>query len=699
MRSRPDALHLGRFSNRRKRIRTIAVLIGLCALASIPARAQVTETVADWIALDAPPGQEGSATHAIASSLSGWTSDALGNLIKRQGSGSPRRVVACGLDDGAYIVSEITDDGYLRLNSPARTRHSALWDQFHEGQRVRVWTRNGVVPGVIAVWSTHLHRRRPGAGAELPTTIDDLWLDVGARSRAEVAAMGIQMLDAVFREWPPWRYGDFVAGPDAAARASCAVVAGAASAKPTRAGETIFVLDVQRSYGNAGLAAVLAHLGHVDTLVIVEQGLTPADTTFAVMRADIAPMPHATTTIGIGVRALYPGTLVESVRASDITSLAGAVAQSAGVAVSAPAPLHGVSTAPPAAPVAGDSLTAVANLLTQVSSVYGASGHEADVRRTVQGLIPRAWSALNPTVDTSGSIVVAAGPKRDTVVFVAHLDELGYEITRIEHDGRVIVKPLGGFYQSLWEGQPALLHETSRCALGESPLHGVFVPRDKATTKQPDTLSAWFGVDSAALVSCGVHVGQSLTSYKRPTRLGPTRFSVRALDDRMGVTAQLLAMRDVDPAKLDHTVIFVFSTREETGLFGAQAVAAELGPTVRRVYAIDTFVSSDSPLESHRFAYAPLGAGAVERAQDNSSSTPAAEVDRVWHIAESAKIPLQVGTTGGGNDGSAFVRYGAIDIPLGWPLRYSHSPAEVVDLADLHALGLLIAALATAPAQ
>jgi putative aminopeptidase FrvX len=117
------------------------------------------------------------------------------------------------------------------------------------------------------------------------------------------------------------------------------------------------------------------------------------------------------------------------------------------------------------------------------------------------------------------------------------------------------------------------------------------------------------------------------------------------------------------------------------------------------VHAVDTFVSSDSPLESQRFAYAPIGAGAVERAHDNSSVAPAAEVERVRRIAEASHIPLQIGTTNGGNDGSEFVRYGAVDVPLAWPLRYSHSPAELIDLSDLHALGLLIAAVAVAPAK
>jgi putative aminopeptidase len=158
-------------------------------------------------------------------------------------------------------------------------------------------------------------------------------------------------------------------------------------------------------------------------------------------------------------------------------------------------------------------------------------------------------------------------------------------------------------------------------------------------------------------------------------------------------------MQDVDPAKLDHTVIFAFSTREEVGLNGAAALANQFGTSVKRVHAVDTFVSSDSPLESQRFAYAPIGAGAVERAHDNSSVTPAAEVERVRQIAESAHIPLQIGTTNGGNDGSEFVPHGAVDVPLAWPLRYSHSPAEVIDLSDLHALGLLIAAVAVAPAR
>ena len=110
----------------------------------------------------------------------------LGNLMLRKGSGSPRRVVACALDRPGFAVTEITDDGYLRLREVGAGRQHPLWVQFHEGQRIRVLTRAGVVPGVVIVKSTHLQR---GRVANAPvTTLDDLWVDVGALRKQRCSA-------------------------------------------------------------------------------------------------------------------------------------------------------------------------------------------------------------------------------------------------------------------------------------------------------------------------------------------------------------------------------------------------------------------------------------------------------------------------------------------------------------------------------
>ena len=63
-------------------------------------------------------------------------------------------------------------------------------------------------------------------------------------------------------------------------------------------------------------------------------------------------------------------------------------------------------------------------------------------------------------------------------------------------------------------------------------------------------------------------------------------------------------------------------------------------------------------------------------------------------VATARRIPLQVGTTNGGNDGSAFAPYGVPDVPLGWPLRYSHTPVETIDLRDVANLANLVQAVA-----
>jgi putative aminopeptidase FrvX len=63
-------------------------------------------------------------------------------------------------------------------------------------------------------------------------------------------------------------------------------------------------------------------------------------------------------------------------------------------------------------------------------------------------------------------------------------------------------------------------------------------------------------------------------------------------------------------------------------------------------------------------------------------------------VARPRRIALQVGTTNGGNDGSVFGAYGVPDVPIGWPLRYSHSPAETIDLRDVVSLADMIQAVA-----
>lgn len=79
---------------------------------------------------------------------------------------------------------------------------------------------------------------------------------------------------------------------------------------------------------------------------------------------------------------------------------------------------------------------------------------------------------------------------------------------------------------------------------------------------------------------------------------------------------------------------------------------------------------------------------------DSSNIVPRDLLERVVQLARANHVPVKYGVTGGGNDGAAFVPYGSVDIALGWPLRYSHSPAEEIDTRDAGALAHIVAAIA-----
>ncbi|HEU4511259.1 MAG TPA: M28 family peptidase [Pyrinomonadaceae bacterium] len=675
----------------RKQFLTTSVLFVAALFSPVYAQSNDAATaLTSWMALDAPPGFEHRATDVIMQAMPGWKRDALGNLSLRKGSGSPRRVVACALDRPGFSVTEITDDGYLRVREVGALRPHPLWVQFHEGQRINVLTRSGSVPGVAIVKSTHLQRARvPNAPL---TTLEDIWLDVGASSKADVERLGIQVLDPVVRDSVAWSYTNFVAGPLASVRAGCAAVASAAQGQVTR-GETIFLLATQRSFGSDGLEAALRPLGEIDELTLVDHPGESAASPDGLVRRKLEKPPYLPESTGltsltiIAAPVNYSGTLVESLHLLDAQKLLAAVEKAAGVEGAKWLKLP----AREAQSTRQDAHSAMASLLKSFADIPSVSGHERLIREAVQAALP-PWARQLARVDDDGNLIVEAGPDRDPVMFIAHLDEVGFEVSNIGTDGTVSLRTRGGLFPSLWEGQPALLHLDR----GE-PVRGVFVPRDTANGKQPDKLTAWFGVDAAGLRQLGVATGLSVTAYKRATRLGSTRFTARALDDRAGSTALVLAARRIDPATLKRKVIFAWSVREETGLEGAIVLSKHYGSSVKRVYSVDTFVSSDSPVETTRFAHAPLGRGAVIRGLDNASVTPPAELDRLLNIARTQQIPLQVGATNGGTDGSDFVRYGVIHAGLSWPGRYSHSPVEVLDLRDLQALERLVYAISTAP--
>jgi len=262
---------------------------------------------------------------------------------------------------------------------------------------------------------------------------------------------------------------------------------------------------------------------------------------------------------------------------------------------------------------------------------------------------------------------------------------------------------LGGGYTQYFLGHTALVHKSDGSATGavmEMPegweKQGFEWPQNMRTMDDP--VHAYVGTNSREETEkLGIKAGDWVTIQKAYRPLVGTRAMGRSFDDRVGCAALLAAVRALGPNVPGRDITFVWSTEEEVGLKGAAVAAAHMaadGKAPDFVFAIDTFVSNDSPLETKRFGNAEVGKGFVVRAVDNSNIVPLQYVERVQKLAQANKIPVQYGVTGGGNDGAVFTRFGSVDVAMGWPLRYSHSPAEVIDTRDLDALSRIVTVIA-----
>ncbi len=327
-------------------------------------------------------------------------------------------------------------------------------------------------------------------------------------------------------------------------------------------------------------------------------------------------------------------------------------------------------------------------IFQKLIAVPGVSFHEEKVREEIKGLLP---AAAKPVIDEMGNLVVILGPGKPEIMFIAHMDEIGLEVSEITPEGTLKTRVRGGSYSSIWESKVVKIHTKT------GVVDGIVLPRKSYRDSNPadhtaNDLVVYVGANTkAAAEAMGISTGDFITQRKRITALGRYKTAAGSTDDRGGCTAQILALRRLVGRQLAKTVAFTWVVQEETGLSGSRGLTKSYDP--QYVFAVDTFVSSDAPFDPKNIGNTPLGKGAVLRVFDNSNIAPEDAVLRVRKIAEARKIPVQWGITSGGNDGSVFLAAGSVDLPLSWPGIYSHSYVSVMDIRDMLALADLITAI------
>ncbi len=180
-----------------------------------------------------------------------------------------------------------------------------------------------------------------------------------------------------------------------------------------------------------------------------------------------------------------------------------------------------------------------------------------------------------------------------------------------------------------------------------------------------------------------------------PVRLAGDRLVSRAMDNRLGAYVALEALRRChERGSLSGSFAAIAAVQEEIGLFGARTSAFEVRPDL--AVAIDVTHATDAPgVDEKEIGSHPLGSGPVI----GRGSTLSPKVfELLVETAEEAGIEHTISASGRGTSTDAdAIQISRSGIPTGLvsiPLRYMHSPVELVDLGDVEATVELIAAFA-----
>lgn len=304
-----------------------------------------------------------------------------------------------------------------------------------------------------------------------------------------------------------------------------------------------------------------------------------------------------------------------------------------------------------------------------------------------------------PWIDLNGCLHCAVDRGAGKLVMMeAHGDEIGFQVQYIDNDGFVYLQPIGGINVQLCPAERVVINGRNgfvNGVLGNRPPH-LRKAGEKAEIDDLRNLPCDIGASNREEAEGLIEIGATavVDSCWRP--LAGTRVSARAFDNRVGAFAMCEAFIALAKSAADIDVHFVCTVGEEVGLVGGTTEAFNIRPDIG--ICCDVGFAGDAPkADATKVGDIRLGKGA------------ALAIGPIYHpsltrhflaVAESLGIPVQrrsvVRCSGNNAWAMRTVRGGCAVAQVAIPLRYMHSPVEVIDLDDVRAvIELTVAAIKT----
>jgi endoglucanase len=338
-------------------------------------------------------------------------------------------------------------------------------------------------------------------------------------------------------------------------------------------------------------------------------------------------------------------------------------------------------------------MTETPALLEKLLHPAAPSGHEGPAAAVWRE--EASFAALS--TDGLGSSIARIGDASPLLAVVGHIDEIGLVVTHIDEKGFLWFAPIGGWDPQILVGQRVEVRGRADVlpgVVGRKPIHLLDGDQRKKVVELKG-LHIDIGAGDRDEAEALVRVGDPVVIAAEPQRLAGDRLVSRAMDNRLGAYVALEALRRChERGSLGGSFAAVAAVQEEIGLFGARTAAFEVRPDL--AVAVDVTHATDAPgVDEKEVGIHPLGSGpAIGRGSTLSPKV----FELLVETAEAEGIEYSLSASGRGTSTDADVlQISRSGIPTGLvsiPLRYMHSPVEMVDLRDVEATIELLAAFA-----
>lgn len=323
--------------------------------------------------------------------------------------------------------------------------------------------------------------------------------------------------------------------------------------------------------------------------------------------------------------------------------------------------------------------------LEKLTACGGTSGYEKDAATVSENILSEY---MNTCTDNMGNVIGALNEEgKIKVLLDAHLDRIGLVVKGIDEKGFLLVEKVGGLDERVLTGAEVTVY-------GKKALTGVICSTPPHLLSVEDEKK---GVDvSKIAIDIGfarkeaeelVSIGDRAIIKSEFTRLLGSRVAAGALDNRCGVLSLILAAEKLCKRLKNVSLTILLSSQEET--YGSGAKCGAYSTDADYAIAVDVGFGGDCYTE--KSLTVALGKG--------PSIGIAPVLDRgltlkLKEIAEKENIPYQHDvmsrTTGTNADHICITKGGIKTALLSIPLKYMHTPVEVIDIKDVEYTAALI---------